>query len=54
LAAKGDSGDYIVVVSRENYADGNLSVIGTVGGVEGTRAVVEAYFATDFGPEGFG
>jgi hypothetical protein len=54
LVTEGDGGDYIFVIARENYADGDLAVIRTVGRVESASAVVEADFAADFGAESFG
>ena len=46
LAANGDGGDYIVGIFGKDNADGDLAVVGTVGGVEGSAAVVEANLAT--------
>ncbi len=46
LAANGDGGDYVVGVFGKDNADGDLAVVGSVGGVEGTAAVVEANLAT--------
>ena len=45
LAADGDGGDYIVGIFGEDNADRDLAVVGTVGGVEGAAAVVEANLA---------
>ena len=45
LAAKADGGDYIVGVSGEDNSDGDLAVVGSVGGVEGAAAVVETDLA---------
>lgn len=45
FAAGGDGGDYVVVVARKDYADGNLAVVGAVAGVERAAAVVETNFA---------
>ena len=47
FAAGGDGGDYVVVVARKDYADGNLAVVGAVAGVKSAAAVVEADFAVD-------
>jgi hypothetical protein len=54
FATEGYCGQNIVYVLRENYADGNLAVVGAVGGVESTGAIVEADFAGDFSAEGCG
>ncbi len=45
LAAQGRSADHILVVFRQNHADGHLPVIGAVGGIQGAGAAVEADFA---------
>ena len=45
FAGEGDGGDYVVVVPRKDYADGDLTVVGSVGGVQGASAVVETDFA---------
>ena len=47
FAAHGNGGENIVRVMGKDYADGDLAVVGTVGGVERTAAVVEANLATE-------
>ena len=42
VAAEGECGEDVVVIAGEDDADGNLAVVGAVGGVEGAGAVVEA------------
>src|ERR1700752_1299029 len=53
LAANGDGGKDVVGVTRENYADGYLAVVRTVGGVEGATAIVEFNVAADLASQGF-
>src|SRR5882757_8586167 len=54
LAAQSDGGENIVGIAGEYDADGDLAVIGTVGGVKGASAAVEADFALDLGAESLG
>jgi hypothetical protein len=54
LAAKGHGGDDIVGISGKNDADGDLAVVGAVGGVEGAGAGIEADVAAEVGAEGIG
>ena len=53
LSADGDGGEDVVGVARENNADRNLAVVGTVGGVEGAAAIVEFHVAADLRSQGF-
>jgi hypothetical protein len=39
--------DHIIVIARENYTDGNLAVIRSVGSVEGAAARIKSDFAAD-------
>ena len=43
----GDGGDDVVGIARDHQANGNLTVVGGVGGKEGAAAAVEADFAVD-------
>jgi hypothetical protein len=43
----GDGGDDVGFVARDDEADGDVAVVGGVGGVEGARAGVEADFAAE-------
>jgi hypothetical protein len=54
LAAERDRGQNIVGVAGEHDADGDLAVVGAVGGVEGAGAAVEADFTRDLSAESFG
>jgi hypothetical protein len=54
LAAQCDRGQNIVGIAGEHDTDGNLAVVGTVGGVEGASAAVEADFAADLHAQGTG
>src|SRR4029077_937924 len=47
LAANGDGGNYVVGIFGEDNADGDLPIVGAVGGVEGTAAIVEAHLASE-------
>ena len=51
FASEGDGGDYVVSIPRKDYADGDLTIVGSVGGVEGASAVVETNFAADVAAE---
>jgi hypothetical protein len=44
FAAGGDSGEDILRVIRKNHSDGDLAIVGAVGGVESPGAVVEPHF----------
>lgn len=50
-SAEGDGGDDVGFVEREDYADGDVAVVGGVGGVEGFGGGVEADLAADGGAE---
>src|ERR1700691_5459689 len=54
LAAEGNGGFDIIGVAGENNADGNLAVVGSVGGVEGAGAGVETNFAANLFTQRFG
>ena len=45
LAADGDSGNDVVVVTGNHHPDRDLPVVGSVGGVKRAAAVIEANFA---------
>jgi hypothetical protein len=47
LTADRNGGFDVVGIAWENYTDGNLAVVGTVGGVKGAAAVVETDIAAD-------
>jgi hypothetical protein len=47
LAAEVDGGDDVGFVAGDDEADGNLAVVGRVGGVEGAGGGIEADFAAD-------
>ncbi len=51
IAANGDGGDDVVFVAGNDDADGDVTVVGAIGGVKSFGGGVEAYFATDFGAE---
>ncbi len=51
FAAEGEGGDDVVFVAGDDDADGDVAVVGGVGGVEGAGGGVEADFAADFGAE---
>src|ERR1700691_5887607 len=53
LAAECDRGLNIVSIARYYDSDGNLAVVGAVGGIESTGAAVEADFAADLHAESF-
>ena len=48
-ATDGDGGDDIGFVAWNDDADGNVTVVGAVGGIEGLGGGVEAYFSADVG-----
>ncbi len=50
-AADGDGGDDVGFVAWDDDADGDVAVVGAVGGVEGVGGGVEADFAADVGAE---
>ena len=54
FAAKGDSRENIVHVMREDDANRNLAIVGTVGGVESTAALIETDFAAQGAAQGLG
>ncbi len=54
FAARGDCGENVILVARENDADRDLAVVGRVGRVEGATAGIETDFSTHPGAEGFG
>ena len=43
--ARGHRGDHIVVIARNDQADGNLPVIRAVGCIQRAAAAIEAHFA---------
>jgi hypothetical protein len=43
--------DYIIVISRNDKPDRNLSVVRTIGGVQRTTAAVEADLAANLAPQ---
>ena len=47
LAAERDRGENIVGIAGKHYADGNLAVVGAVGGVERAGAAIETDFAIE-------
>jgi hypothetical protein len=47
LAGDGDGGDDIIGISGNNHTDWNLPVIGSVGCIESTAAIIEADLAAD-------
>ena len=47
LARQADRGYHVIDVARKDYSDGDLAVVGAVGGVQRTAAGIEADFATD-------
>ena len=51
LASERDGSDYVVGVSGKDDANGNLAIVGSVGGVEGASAVIETDFAADIAAE---
>ena len=51
LARQCHGGHDVVGVAGQNDADGDLPVIGGIGGVERARAVIEAHFPTDLLPQ---
>ena len=53
FAADGDRGNGIIGIAWKNYSDGDLAIIGTVGGVKSAAAVVELDVATDVAAQGF-
>jgi hypothetical protein len=58
LAAERDGGHDIVGVAGQHYADGDLAVVGAIGGIEGAGAAVEsdtiANFAANFSTQRLG
>jgi hypothetical protein len=54
FTAGGDCGEDIVGVAGKNYSDGDLSIIGAVGGVERARGVIEADLSAKAGTQSFG
>jgi hypothetical protein len=54
IAADGDGGKDIVGIARENDTDRDLTVVGSVGRVEGAASAVEANVASDAETQGFG
>ena len=53
-AAKRDRCQNIVGIAGEHDSDGNLAVVGTVGGVERARTAVEADITAEPGAQSFG
>jgi len=54
FTAERDCGDYVFNVAGKNYADGNLAVVGTIGGIEGAAGGVEPDIALKVGAKFFG
>ena len=52
VTADGDGGADVFFVAGDDYSDGNLAIVGAVGGVEGAGAFVEADFAAQVAAEG--
>ena len=52
IAAEGYRGDNVFFIARNDYTNGNLTVIGAVGCVEGAAAGIEADFAAKMAAEG--
>jgi len=52
IAAQGNRGKNIFFVARDYYADWDLAVIGSISGVNGAAAGVEADFAAEVTAEG--
>jgi len=46
FVGQGDGGDDVVGIARNNYSDGDLAVVGAIGGVERAAPVIETYFTT--------
>ena len=51
LARERDRGDDVVGVAGKNYADGDLAIVGSVGGVEGAAAGIETDVAAQLTPQ---
>ena len=51
VAADGDGGANVFSVAGNYDADGNLAIVGAVGGVEGAAAFVEANLAAKMAAE---
>ena len=47
LARQRDGGDDVIGVAGKNYADGDLAIVGAVGGVEGAAAGIETDVAAE-------
>jgi hypothetical protein len=52
IAADGYGGAHVFFVAGDYYSDGNLAVVGAVGGVESAGAFVEADFSAKVAAEG--
>jgi hypothetical protein len=52
VAAKGDGGEDVFFVARDDYADRDLAIVGAVGRVESAGAGVEADFSAEMAVEG--
>jgi len=52
FAAKGNRGNDVFDVARNDDADGDLAVVGGVHGVEGAAAAVETDFAAQMAAQG--
>jgi hypothetical protein len=50
--ASGEGGDYVVIAAGENDPDGDLAVVGSVGGVQGAAAGIEADLSRYLGAKG--
>jgi hypothetical protein len=51
VATDGNSGENILSVAGNDYANGNLAIVGSVGGVESTGAGIEADLAANVGAQ---
>ena len=54
LAAEGNGCENVVGIARKDDSEGNLAIVGAVGGVESTRAAVEADSALELEAESLG
>jgi hypothetical protein len=52
LAAEGDGSEDVIYALGKSDADGDLAVVGTVGGVKGAGTTVETDFAFELGTQG--
>jgi hypothetical protein len=52
LASERDGGYNVARIARNHHADGNLTIVRTVGRVKGATAGIEAHFAANVTGEG--